>query len=261
VAPITVARTRTSSLVRVFARFGYATRGSLYALLGGLACRYAVTGRGRADFAGTLTELHAAAGSSLLIAAAIGLWGYALWRFVEAIRNPEGRSLWSRQDIAIRGAMHGWLGATAAHFAVVHWTEPQPVRQWVITAFTYPLGNAVVFAAGLGLLWFSWSEARLAQSGVITRHLDGSDVSRQGLEAIHYVGRLGMVGRAVAFGLVAVALVRASFHAFLDVDLADIFAQLCATVPGRFMVFGVGLALAAYGMYLGALASHRRVPA
>jgi len=248
-------------VVSVFGRLGYATRAGLYGLLGGLACRYAITGEGRADFAGTLTTLHTAGGSPVLVATAVGLWAYAAWRLVEALRNPERRSLWSRHDIAIRGAMHGWLGATAARMALVHWTEPQPVRHWVTTAFTYPLGHVVVLGAGIGLLWFAWSEARLARRGVITRHLDTREVSAEGLDAIRHAGRAGMVGRAVAFGLVAVAMVVASRRWPLTVDLADILAALCLTLAGRLLVFAIGVGLASYGIYLAALAWRRRVPA
>jgi hypothetical protein len=248
-------------LISSLARSGYAARAQLYAALGILTCRCALTQQGRPDFPGAFAALHATGGSPLLIVTAIGLWGYAVWRWTEAVRNPERRSVWSRQDIAVRGALHAWLGATAARMAFVHWTEPRPVLVWVTTAFTYAFGRVVVLAAGLGLLWFACNEALLAWRGTISRHIDGRHVTRHELTAIQWVGRLGMVGRAAAFGLVAIAVLAASVRIDVAVDLADLMQALSVNTAGRLFVFLTGCALAAYGAYLAVLAFERRMPA
>ncbi|HUR19759.1 MAG TPA: DUF1206 domain-containing protein [Vicinamibacterales bacterium] len=254
---------RFSRIVARLGRAGFATRAVLYVWMGLQAVRLAVVSVGRPDFAGTFAAAAATGGAPLLIAMAIGLCGYALWRWAEALRNPEGRSVWSRSDIAARGALHAWLAVTALRTAMAHRAEPRPVWQSVMAASGCPLGKAAVFGAGIFMLWFAWNEARLARRGLISRHLDDDDVSDEGVAAIQWVGRAGMAGRAAAFGLVAAALIMSSFEPVpsTSVDLADILTGVSKIAAGRFMVLAIGAGLSAYGVYLAVLAWRRRMPA
>jgi hypothetical protein len=250
-------------VVPALGRSGYAARSLLYTWLGALACRQALTGRGRPDFAGTFAAVHSAGGPVLLLVVAIGLWGYAVWRWTEALQNPEHRSMWSRQDIAIRGALHLWLGVTAARMAVVHGTDPRPVQHWVRVLVTYPLGRLAVFGIGVVFLGFAWNEAQLARRGVMSTHLDPDAARPEAWGVVRWAGRFGMAARAAMFGLVAVAVLGSSVRSAVPthVDLADILEFLCVSTPGCWLVFVTGVGLAAYGSYLAVLACRRRMPA
>lgn len=85
------------------AQFGYATKGAVYGLMGMLAVGVATGIGGRAtDPSGVLGEIGAQPfGLVLLGLVALGLAGYALWRLVQALADPdrEGRDM---QGIARR---------------------------------------------------------------------------------------------------------------------------------------------------------------
>src|SRR5436305_10022585 len=71
------------------ARAGYAARGAVYALVGFLAVETAFGARSRpTDTRGALQEM-AGRSMALLWAVAVGLAGYALWRIVQGVLNPE----------------------------------------------------------------------------------------------------------------------------------------------------------------------------
>src|SRR4051812_16709077 len=75
------------------ARFGYAVRGLLYITVGVLAAEVAL-GRGGAatDKSGAITAIGSEPfGKLLLVLMAIGLAGYALWGFVRALLDAQGR--------------------------------------------------------------------------------------------------------------------------------------------------------------------------
>jgi hypothetical protein len=249
--------------VPALGRSGYAVRSLLYTWLGALTCRQALTGRGRPDFAGTFAAVHATGGPVLLLLVAIGLWGYAVWRWTEALQNPEHRSAWSRQNIAIRGALHLWLGVTAARMAIVHRTDPRPVQHWMTLISTYPLGRVAVFATGVVFLVFACNEAQLARRGVVSTHLDHGSARPEAWSLVRWAGRLGMAARAAIFGLVAVAVLTTSVRSALPthVDLSDVLELLSASTPGCWLVFATGVGLGAYGAYLAVLACWRRMPA
>src|SRR5918998_419033 len=75
------------------ARLGFAAKGAVYIIVGLLASHAALgRGGGTTDPRGALHTIAARSyGSFLLALVAIGLIGYALWRFVEAWVDPEGK--------------------------------------------------------------------------------------------------------------------------------------------------------------------------
>jgi hypothetical protein len=226
-----------------------------------LTCKVAVTGRGRADFAGTFVALDLIGGRPLLVVLACALWGYAIWRWTEAVRNPERRSLWSRGDIAVRGVVYAWLGVVAARFALARILEPRPARRWVNLALAYPMGHAVVFAVGVFLAAFVWNEATLARRGTVSAHLPSGGPPPQEWSAIRFASRFGMAARAAAFGTMAAAVLRVGAGATsVPVDMADLFEHLAHGYAGRGFLFATVAVLVAYGVYLGVLAWMRRLP-
>ena len=90
------AKGRAKPWVKWLARFGYAAKGVVYMVVGGLALAAAL-GRGGSsspDQRGALrTILEQPFGQVLLGAVAVGLFGYALWRFVMAAEDTEGDGL------------------------------------------------------------------------------------------------------------------------------------------------------------------------
>src|SRR4051812_1871043 len=97
------------------ARLGFAARATLYLCLGFTACRVVYGAAVRPDFPGTLQQLAAAFGSAVVFMLAVGFGGYAVWRWNEAIKNPEHRRVWQRVDIATRGCLHGWSASICSH--------------------------------------------------------------------------------------------------------------------------------------------------
>src|SRR5687768_8374968 len=98
------------------ARAGFLVKGVLYLVIGTLAIQAAARAGGR--ITGTrgalLTVLGQPFGRMLLLAAAIGLFGYAAWRIVQGVLDPEryGRN-WKgiamRIGFVARGVMHAAL--------------------------------------------------------------------------------------------------------------------------------------------------------
>ena len=82
-----------SEWVEPLARFGYAAKGIVYGIVGLLAAQAAVSAGGRTtDTQGALSVIVTQPfGKVLLSLVAIGLIGYVVWRFVQAIKDPENK--------------------------------------------------------------------------------------------------------------------------------------------------------------------------
>ncbi|HEY8666600.1 MAG TPA: DUF1206 domain-containing protein, partial [Tepidisphaeraceae bacterium] len=82
---------KASPWIGFLARFGFATRGLLYVILGALALLYAIGHGGKTtNVRGAMyTLFHQPLGTILLLGACIGLAGYALWSFIQALLDPD----------------------------------------------------------------------------------------------------------------------------------------------------------------------------
>ncbi len=105
------------------ARAGYAARGAVYLLVGGLAIDAAVYG-GKAE--GSKGALHRIAeiplGKLILIVVAVGLIGYALWRAAQAIldadnHGTDGKGLIVRTGLGVSAVTHTFLAILAISLA------------------------------------------------------------------------------------------------------------------------------------------------
>ena len=121
-----VAQTATNPTAVLVGRFGFATRGAVYVIVGWLALRAAVgAGAGSTDKQGALEAIaQQPFGVLLLTVVAIGLFAYAAWSLVRALFDPERHgydaSAWfARAGFAVAGLSYGGLAWAAAHLALV----------------------------------------------------------------------------------------------------------------------------------------------
>jgi hypothetical protein len=111
--------------VEALARLGYATLGVVYLIIGVLATQAALGAGGRTeDPQGALhTMARQPFGRLLLGVTAVGLCGYVLWRFVQAVVDPERRGtdakgLITRLGCLVSGVVYAALAVLAAQMAL-----------------------------------------------------------------------------------------------------------------------------------------------
>ena len=152
------AKQEVAPWIERLARVGFAAKALLYITVGFLAASAALGWGGKAgtDQHGAMLELlHKPFGRVLLATVALGLVGYAAWRIIEAIADPErhGRSA---KGIAMRvrsfvtGAFHLALAFSAAKLALYQRDDHNSSRQaqeWTARALAKPGGKLIVAIA------------------------------------------------------------------------------------------------------------------
>ncbi len=106
----------TSKWIAWLARLGYAVRGIVYLIIGGLAAKLAI-GQG-----GAVTDQRGAIhiisdqpfGKFLLVIIGIGLIGYAWWSFIQALFDTEGNGNNAKGILSRLG--YAAVGVTYAHY-------------------------------------------------------------------------------------------------------------------------------------------------
>lgn len=196
-----------------------ATQGVLYVVVGLLAAQVAGGDR-QADPSqrGALrTVAEQPFGLGLVLALAVGLVSYAVWRALLAIRgdtgDEDGASLAKRAGNAGRSVIY--LGLTVAAVRLLR-KQPEEggdgAERSTSTVLSLPAGKAIVVLAGLAVIGAGgWNIWRAVQRSF----LDSLDTGRVAAERRHTVELLGVAGyaaRGVAFALVGWFLVTAGLQ-------------------------------------------------
>jgi len=247
-------------------RSGFVARGLIYAIIGVLALKLAL-GQG-----GKLTNqqgaLHTVAGQPfgkvLLALVAVGLGGYALWRFVRAAigHGPEGSDKGFERVAALASGVV-YLGMCFIAVRILAGSEKSSASPDKTTAgvFGWPAGTWIVGAAGFVLIGVGLYQG---YRGLTKDFLADSKTEEMGPLVRTWIGWIGCVGhlaRMVVFTLAGAFLVKAAVdydpHAAVGIDGA--LAKLLHEPYGRLLLGVVAAGLIAFATYSFSDARFRRI--
>jgi hypothetical protein len=253
------------------ARLGYAAKGVLYATIGVLAARAALGSGGRTtDTRGAMTEvLSAPFGRVLLFVIALGLLGYAAWRVVEAITDPEQRGsdakgMAMRASFVGRGLLHAALAVSAFRIALGGRDDQGPgggSEGLTARALELPAGEAIVWGAALSFVGYGLYQLYRAFKAKLSKQLDLGRMSAEAGRWVIGVSRAGIAARGIVFAAIGLLLARAaSRHDAGEAGgLGDAMRELAGL--GRLPYAAIALGLVAYGVYEFLNARYRRIRA
>src|SRR6266702_3440315 len=155
---------------------GYATKGVVYLIIGGLAAQLAIGHGGSAtDQHGALQTIYAQPfGKFLLAIVALGLLGFAVWCFIQAIYDTEGKGRDAKGIIARIGyAVVGVVFSIIGLFLIVAAFQHNPhqakgLDSALQTLAHQPFGPVLLGIVALGLIAYgvySFVEARYRRVG------------------------------------------------------------------------------------------------
>jgi hypothetical protein len=272
-ATLTVPTTARPWIERL-ARAGYLAKGLVYLLIGILALQAAAGAGGRTT--GTTGAFRVLLGQPfgrwILWLVAIGLAGYAVWRMICALIDPEngGRKGWKR--LAVRtgyagsALIHAGLAWQAVRLALGHGgggSGDSQAKSRTAQLLDAPLGPWLVGLVALGLAGYGVAQIvkGFRRDAASRMHLDslGPDERRTVLRA----ARAGLVSRGIVFSLMAIFLARAALqHDPTEAGGVGEALQTLARQPyAPFVLGAVALGLTAYGAYQLALARYRVIAA
>jgi hypothetical protein len=255
------------------AHVGFAAKGLVYLIVGGLALQAALGKGGQVtDSEGAMrTILRQPYGWVLLAVVAIGLAGYAAWRFVQAGLDPEGaggdaRGIAKRAGYTISGVLHVALALAAARMAFGFRTGGSGdagAQDWTAQVLAQPLGRWIVAAVGLGIAAFGLAELVRAYRTDLPKRLDLARLGPSAREWVVRSGRAGMAARGVVFGMIGGFLVRAALtHDSSEAKgLGGALETLHSQAYGPWLLGMVAIGLMAFGLFELVQARYRRISA
>ena len=243
-------------------RFGRVTNGGVYAIVGLLAAQVALgAGGATADPKGALAWLvHAPLGRILLAAVALGLAGYALWRFVQAALDTEGKGSGAkgflvRSGYLAIGASYAGLALSALGLSLDRGgggSGDALARDRTAQLLAQPFGQWLVGIAGVAVLGLALYQFYSAYRAKFRENLKLAEMSPSQACWATRLGRLGFAARGIAFGVIGAFLLVAARQARAEEarGLAGALAALAAQPFGPWLLGAVAAGMLAYSAFL-----------
>lgn len=251
------------------AHFGYASKGVVYLIAGLLTVRAAFGLGGQAtDKNGALmTILAEPFGKFVLAVIGIGLLGYILLRFVQALLDPEhkgtdAKGIAQRAGYLLSGLFYVGLALTSVRLAAGLSTNTGDQSQSLVArVFDAPLGRWLVGIAGLIVIGGGLYQLYKAYSANFSEHFRWNTMSPAERTWASWLGRVGLAARGIVQALVGLFMVQAALLFDTNkVQSSGSALQALAHQPfGLWMVGVIALGLAAYGIYMLAAARYSRI--
>ena len=249
-------------------RAGYAARGVVYVLIGGIALLAAWSGGQAEGPKGALFSLRDEPwGMAMLAVIGLGFFCYAAWRVMAAWMDLErhgsnAKGMLARAALVVTGVVHAALGIYALRLAVANSSgseDGQSEQRWTAWLMSQPFGKWLVIAVGLIVIgagvYYAWK-----------------GIGEKYKEHLRYTPTVERLDPLCKFGLVAYGLVIGIIGGFLiwagwtsDPSEAGGIEQALATVHqaafGRVLLGILGLGMIAFAFENFIEAIYRVVPA
>lgn len=248
----------SSGALELLSRIGYAARGVVYLIVGGLAVAAAL-GRG-----GETTDTHGALekilqqplGGLLLAILAAGLVGFAIWRLAQSLldadrHGTDAKALAIRAGLFVSAVLHGALALFAVRLifaAGARSSGDAPAQDWTASLMAQPYGRWLVGAVGAAVI-----AAGVAQmvKGWTADFAKRFDMDARDLRWAAPVSRFGLIARGIVFAIIGGFLIVAALQADSEqvVGLKGALDALRAQPYGAWLLALVAAGLFAFGAY------------
>ena len=249
-----------SSGIKALARLGFAAIGVVYLLMGVLALLAALGQRqgARPDKEEAVQRLQEVPGGSVLLGLiAVGLLGYIVWRFTQAIRDTEGKGsgakgLGTRLWFAASGLFYSGLAVYAGRLALQGRTgkggdAPQSLTAKVLG---WPGGDWLILLVGVVVIGIGLFQVYRAFSGRFKSDVNASSLSATQQQVVYRAAQVGLTARSIVVALIGYFLVQAGQQSRAGAvgSTGEAFDLLAAMGPAALGAVAAGLV--AYGLYM-----------
>jgi len=251
------------------ARFGYASKGVVYLIAGLLTARaaFGLGGQATDKNDALMTILAEPFGKFVLAAIGIGLIGYILLRFVQALLDPEhkgtdAKGIAQRAGYLLSGLFYVGLVLTSLRLAAgLSANTGDQSQSLVARVFEAPLGRWLVGIAGMIVIGGGVYQLYKAYSANFSEHFRWDTMSTTERTWASWLGRIGLAARGIVQALVGLFMVQAAllFDANKVQSSGSALQALAHPPFGLWTVGVVALGLAAYGIYMLAAARYSRI--
>ncbi len=254
--------------VRVMARLGYVAKGVVYATIGLLAMLEALGMGGKtASPDGAMRSIGSQPlGGLLLVLLSVGLFGYAAWKVVQGVMDPDDRGsdahgVVRRVCYVGSGAIHGLLAFTAAQSVFGAEDSSEDAMAASAMAYQPPIGRILVAVVGVIVIGVGLYQLYAAYDAKFRGELALGRMGGAREVWTTLLGRIGTAARAVAIGAAGAFLLLAAYQS--DPKETRGLGGALETIQdqplGSYMLGVIAAGLVLYGAFMFLVARYRYI--
>ncbi|MEM8829121.1 MAG: DUF1206 domain-containing protein [Cyanobacteria bacterium P01_G01_bin.19] len=257
--------------METLARFGYVAKGFVYGAIGILALLTAFSlGGETTDTTGALQAIAAQPfGQILLALIALGLVGYVLWRFIQAINDPrdkgtDAQGIFTRLGYVFSGISYAGVALNAALLAMGSGNSGSggsSKQDWTAMVMQQPFGRWLVGVTGAVTIGIGFWRLYQAYKVKFRKKLNLNELSIQQKDWLVNVSRFGIGARGVVFVMIGFFVLQAA-HQYDPEKVKGLDGALLTLVQqpfGKALLALMALGLISYAVYLLLQARYRRI--
>jgi hypothetical protein len=260
---------QASPWVKRLMRLGFVTKGVVYTIIGVLAAQAAFgTGGQTTGGTGALRQIvEQPFGRWMLGLVAFGLVGYALWRLVQAVIDPDQKGsdaegLGSRAGYAISGIIYGSLAWTAMQIVMGSGGGGgSSTQSWTASLMSQPYGRWLVALVGLAIIGFGIYQLYEGIAMKFREKLALYAMNDTEQNAAINAGRFGLSARGVVIAMIGLFFIQAAWQANPNEakGLGSALQELVQQPFGPWLLGIVAIGLIAYGVFMGFMGRYRKL--
>jgi hypothetical protein len=244
------------------ARFGHFTKGILYGLIGVLALQVALGSGGQVagqEEAAQMVERQPF-GVFLLVALAIGLFGYAVWRLIEGVKGSN-EGTFHRVTAVVSGILNGALAVAVVQMAMGSDSGGGGAKSWVGKLLEQPFGAVLLALVGGAVIVAGLVQFYKAYTKRFLKDFRTGAMSSTERRWITRAGQVGYSARGVVFPIIGVGLLKAA----LDNNpgetrgTREALMEIASSGYGQVLLGLVAVGLLAFGLFMVASARYRTI--
>jgi hypothetical protein len=256
--------------ITVASRTGYAAKGMIYVLLGGLAAGSAFTSLDEEGSSGLLDRLaESLPGRILLIPLTFGLVTYIVWRMLQFFFDTEDKGNdaggWAlRTRYLASGIAYTSVANAAAHAVWLGYTGSdgdESAQSWSALTLGLPGGRLLLAGFALGVFGFALQQARRAWKLDFSKHFSSERLHGKLRNFVLRSSRLGFYTRSIIFLTIGTYLFISAWQSDPDEvkGLGGALRVLHEQPFGPWILCATGIGLIAYGVYALARSGYGKV--
>ena len=255
--------------IEYYARFGYGAKGVIYGSVGILALFEALD-LTRGETVGSEGALRAIAaqpfGRAMLIVTGISLMGYVVWRFIQAILDPEHSGTdakdWLRRfSYACSGLAYIGVAYTALKILINAASGGKTTQERVFDLMNMPYGRWLVGAGGLIVFGIGCYYFYRAIKAEFRKRFKRHNMSDAAKTWANIAGRVGIAARGFVYVVIGVFGMRAAwnFDPSMIKTTEDAMAVFNDNPTDEWILAILGTGFIAYGVHMGFQAVYRSI--
>jgi hypothetical protein len=202
----------------------------------------------------------------LLVLVAVGLGGYALWRLAQALigHTPEYGRHSPMDRIGALGSFVAYLAFCVLAITVLHGSASNSSSKPSTTTagvLHWPAGREIVAAVGLMFIGIAAYQAYLGLSKKFLGYSKTGEMGPETLKTFTAIGIVGLVARAIAFGLIGLFALKAArdYNPKDATGIDGALTRLTHHTYGTGALIVVAIGLIVFGAYSIADARYRKI--